>query len=144
MGRLQSDPIERRFSQYRQMSGGRFLVSLRDVYNSERILACRSLIKEGISFWAEDLKKHVVPAVSEELSLLLNADSNAILEYSLDNDSEEVAKTIGGYIAKKLLKRSICNDCKSIFIADSENIKNTSYLTLLSRGGLTVPSHHPC
>ena len=30
---------------------------------------------------------------------------------------------------------------KSIFIAaDSENIKNNSYLTLLSRGGLTVPS----
>ena len=141
MGRLQSDPIERRFSQYRQTSGGRFLVSLRDVYNSERILACRSLIKEGISFWEEDLKKKVVPAVSEELSLLLNADSNAILECSLDNNSEEVAKTIGGYIAKKLSKRSICNDCKSIFIAtDSENIKNTSYLTLLSRGGLTVPS----
>ena len=31
-GRLQSDPIERRFSQYRQMSGGRFLVSLREVF----------------------------------------------------------------------------------------------------------------
>ena len=54
-GRLQSDPIERRFSQYRQMSGGRFLVSLREVYNSERILACRSLIKENINFWNEDL-----------------------------------------------------------------------------------------
>ena len=54
MGRLQSDPIERRFSQYRQMSDGRFLVSLRDVYNSERILSCRSLVEEGISFWEED------------------------------------------------------------------------------------------
>ena len=29
--RLQSDPIKKRFSQYRQMSGGRFLVSLREV-----------------------------------------------------------------------------------------------------------------
>ena len=28
MGRRQSDPIERRFSQYRQMSGRRFLVSV--------------------------------------------------------------------------------------------------------------------
>ena len=36
--RLQSDPIERRFSQYRQMSGGRFLESLREVTNSERII----------------------------------------------------------------------------------------------------------
>ena len=50
-GRLQSDPVERRFSQYRQMSGGRFLVSLREVLNSERILACRSLIKVNIDFW---------------------------------------------------------------------------------------------
>ena len=35
--KLQSDPLEKRFSQYRQMSGGRFLVSLREVLNSERI-----------------------------------------------------------------------------------------------------------
>ena len=59
MGRLQSDPIKRRFSQYRQMSGGRFLVSLSEVLNSERILACRSLIKENINFWEEDLGKEV-------------------------------------------------------------------------------------
>lgn len=52
--RLQSDPVERRFSQYRSMSGGRFLVSLREVNNSERILACRSLIKEGVYFWNEE------------------------------------------------------------------------------------------
>ena len=111
------------------MSVGWFLVSLRDVYNLEKI-----------SFWEEDLKNHAVPAGSEELSLLLNADSNAILECSLDNDSKEVAMTIGGYIAKKLLKLSICNDCKSMFIAtDSEDIKNNSYFTLLSRGSLTVP-----
>ena len=43
--RFQSDPLENRFSQYRQMSGGRFLVSLREVYSSERILKCRSLLK---------------------------------------------------------------------------------------------------
>ena len=54
--RLQSDPIERRFSQYRQMSGGRFLVSLREVRNTERILSCRSLIKNDINFWKEDFQ----------------------------------------------------------------------------------------
>ena len=59
MGRLQSNPIKRRFSQYRQMSGGRFLISLREVLNSERILTCRSLIKEDINFWEEDLSKEV-------------------------------------------------------------------------------------
>ena len=44
--RLQSDPIEKRFSQYRRMSGGGFLVSLREVLTSERILACLSLMKK--------------------------------------------------------------------------------------------------
>ena len=55
-GRLQSDPIERRFSQHRQVSGGRFPVSLREVLISERILSCPSLIKENINFWEEDLE----------------------------------------------------------------------------------------
>ena len=43
--RLQSDLVERRFSQYRQMSGERFLVNLREVLNTEWISSCRSLIK---------------------------------------------------------------------------------------------------
>ena len=50
---MQSDSIERRFSQYRQMNGGHFLVSLNEVTNSEKILLCRSLLKEDIDFWNE-------------------------------------------------------------------------------------------
>ena len=37
-GRFQTDPLERRFSLYRQMSGGRFLVSLNEVLRSESII----------------------------------------------------------------------------------------------------------
>ena len=53
--RFQSDPLGRRFSQYRQMSGGRFLVGLREVNSSEKILKIRSLLKENINFWEGDL-----------------------------------------------------------------------------------------
>ena len=42
---FQSDPIERRFGQYRQMSGGRFLGNLKDVTYSKQILKFKSLIK---------------------------------------------------------------------------------------------------
>ena len=52
-GRMQSDPIERKFSQYRQINGGHFLVSLNEVTNSEKILLCHSLVKEDIDFWNE-------------------------------------------------------------------------------------------
>ena len=48
--RFQNDPIEKRFSKYRQMSSERFLVNLTEVLNSERILSCRWVIKENINF----------------------------------------------------------------------------------------------
>ena len=112
--RLQSDPIERRFSQYRQMSGGRFLVSLREVRNTERILSCRSLIKNDINFWKEDLQQ---PERNEDESYemideILRDRIEEISESVLDDDSSEVATNISGYIAKMLLKRSKCKDCE--------------------------------
>ena len=48
ISRLQSDPLQRRFGQYRQMSGGRFLVGLRDVTSSDRIIKIKSLLKEDL------------------------------------------------------------------------------------------------
>ena len=62
--RLQSDPVERRFSQCRRMNGGRFLVNLREFRNSERILICRSLLKENINFWEEDLTSENLECVT--------------------------------------------------------------------------------
>ena len=44
---LQSYSVERRFSQHKQISGGRFLGNLREVLNSKRILRGHSLIKEN-------------------------------------------------------------------------------------------------
>ena len=37
------------------MSGGRFLVTLREVLNSERILSYRSFIKKKINFWKKNI-----------------------------------------------------------------------------------------
>ena len=138
--RLQSDPIEKRFSQYRQMSGGRFLVSLREVLNSERILSCRSLIKKNINFWEENIQVDQDKNVARVLNELFNNRSEEIIESVLDNHSTEVAITISGYVARKLTKRSKCEDCKTSLIACDNDIENDSYLSLLSRGGLFVPS----
>ena len=57
--RLRSDAIERCFTQYSQMSGRRFLVSLKEVINSERILKCWLLIEVDIDFWEKHLKTEV-------------------------------------------------------------------------------------
>ena len=138
--RLQSDPIERRFSQYRQMSGRRFLVSLREVTNSERIIRCRSLVKADINFWKEDLGSDKQSLDFSALFALLSEHKIEITESALDSSSKEVSTTIAGYIAKKLSKRSNCDSCKSLLIASSMDLAENRYLNVLSRGGLIVPS----
>ena len=107
VARFQSDPLERRFSQYRQMSGGRFLVGLCEVYNSEKILSIRSLIMEDVNFWELDLRpdKSDGDNVQEFMKEVARLQVE-IQESSLDNDAREVATTIAGYINKKLQTRS--------------------------------------
>ena len=68
--RFQSDPLERRFGQYRQMSGGRFLVSLKDTVHSEKILKIKSLLKAGCDL--DDSVREEKPSVSNEQLLLNN------------------------------------------------------------------------
>ena len=70
---------------------------------------------------------------------MLCGRTEEISESVLDDDSSEVATTISGYIAKKLLKRSKCKDREKKLTVHNQNLQNDQYLTLLSRGGLFVP-----
>ena len=72
------------------MSSGRFLVSLVEAQHSENILSCRSLIKEDVNFWEEDLKKHHNDLINKELMVILDLNSNEISESTLLPETEEV------------------------------------------------------
>ena len=138
--RLQTDPLERRFGQYRQMSGGRFLVSLKDTLCSEKILKIKSLLKVGVD--VDENVKENEPGSEEVDNLLRNIDA---LNISIDNmklstDSREVAVHISGYIAKKFIKKkhACCKDHLTGKL--SEDNEDHNYIRILSRGGLTIPS----
>ena len=123
------------------MSGGRFLVSLKEVRNTERILSCRSQIKNDVNFWKEVLQQ---PECNEDESYemideMLCDRIEEISESDLDDDSSEVATAISGYIAKKLLKRSKCKDYEKRLTVHDQDLQNNQHLTLLSRGGLLAP-----
>ena len=62
------------------------------------------------------------------------------MESVLDIHSAEVATTISGYIAKKLTKLSKCKECKASLMVHDNDLGDDSYLSLLLRGGLFVPS----
>ena len=145
--RFQTDFLELRFSKYRQMSGGRFLVGLREVQNSERILVIKSLLKESICVWREDLQVESCENTTELIDkLIFSLDSlESFIDASkLDDSGIEVAAVVSGYIAKKLSKKLECSDCKNMLVS-SESLASAAeyeYLYKLSRGGLTVPSPH--
>ena len=114
--------IERRFSQYRQRSGGRLLVSLREALNSETILRCQSLIKENINFWEEYIDGDAEESL-DSINDLFDERADEIMEAVLDNDAKEVATTISGYVAKKLIKQSSCDLCKQTLPSQELTLK---------------------
>ena len=133
--KFQSDPLERRILQYRQMSGRNFLVSLRKVLSSENTLLCCSLLMQKVNFWQEDLIKDSLKP--EKFMVALICQDCDVDSLTLSPESIEVAYTIAGYIVKKLKKRLACPACNSSIIGD---LADCPYFLHLSRGGLTCLS----
>jgi hypothetical protein len=140
--KFQSDPLERRYGQYRQMSGGRFLVSLKDVNTSEKILKIKSLVQEGVDI-DDSVKVHrhndleVQKLLTEFKETVLNARGSIKLE----DNSKEVSDYVAGYISLKMQK--YCGGCCSDRLISKHNNSSDSaatYVSLLSRGGLTYAS----
>ena len=137
-GRFQSDPIERRYGQYRQMSGGRFLVSAKDISTSEKILRIKSLLKENIDI---DEAVKIPDDATEETRNFLSTVESFIRDsqsIQLSDDSRQVSDYIAGHIAYKA--KSICEDCCYYQLVGPNDDTEKSYLSLVSRGGLVVPS----
>ena len=87
--------------QYRQISGVRFLVGLKDVIWSERILKITNLVKESIDI-KDDIK------VTENEDAIQQELFDNIMEIGFENvmlsdETREVAADISGYI--KLVKK---------------------------------------
>lgn len=134
--RFQSDPIERRFGQYRQMSGGRFLVSAKEVSTSENILKIKTLVKEGFDL-SQSFK---VPKPTEEAEENLISVAEQVLgdvdSIQLNDTSKSVSDNIAGYIAHK--KEKLYDGCCGTLLLCDE--RKSEYIEKLSRGGLKKPS----
>ena len=142
--RFQSDALERRYSRYRQMNGGNFLVSLSEVKCSEKILLLRTMVKEGINFWEDDVKKEVFKATDhdalESFHVEVSEMFNEIAAAQLSQDTRLVSQNIAGYIARQIQKRFDCEECSNKVEATDKNTIHSAYINLLSRGGLKHPS----
>ena len=121
------------------MNGGHFLVSLNEVTNSEKILLCRSLLKEDIDFRNESALV-TNPALNFEKLEQILENFVATEETTLTNESEEVSFFIAGYVAKQLHTKTHCDVCATCFSGCASDVATGSYFDILTRGGLTIPS----
>ena len=130
--RFQSDPIEMRFGQYRQMSEGRFLVSLKEVLCSEKIIKIKSILKEGLEI--HEHKSLEIPNLCDfdQLDKTIDAILDDVDRICLNADH------VAGYVAHKL--QNHCKGCCEHLLIGGENAAARKYIPLLSRGGLKVPS----
>ena len=120
------------------MSGGIFLVSLREELSAERILTCRSLLKQSINLWEENLKP---VQKNEKILNILAQHESEINKLFLSPESKELANIFSEYITNKLIKHFQCEVCSLIMVSnDSDMATDKDYFDLLSQGSLTVPS----
>ena len=136
-GRMQTYCLERRFSHYRQMSGGRFLVSLNEVINSESIIKMKSLLQHELEISAlttESNQEYDEGILQEHILKLQSINYEHLV---LSEKSLQVVAYISGYISHRLLKDASCSDCINLLQQDPIL---TEYLQNLDREGLTLPS----
>lgn len=159
LGKFQTDNLEARFGQYRQMSGACYHISVKQVLESEKKLKAVSLIKLHSA-------KHDVINLSEIfLPLDTVSDSN---EYSNDNNYDNALFDdltvdlsdinisendiigllyITGYLANVILKNNSCSKCKEFLTISGTDVSSTVlpqnknyYFNVINRGSLKYPS----
>ena len=125
------------------MNSGHFLVSLREVNNSEKMLSLNSIIKAHLNFWEDNIyAEKKTDGVTLKLHTQFDEMTNKISECQLNEESKEVAVSIVSYVTKTLSSQLDCNQCKEklIFNNKDNGYDHGKYLSLLSQEVLTVPS----
>ena len=137
--RFQSDPLEKRYGQYRQMSGGRFLISAKDIVRSEKILKIKSLVKEGYDIDSSVKVSQIHCEADIKNFLQVARDTLRDVErVQLDKTSREVSDNVAGYIVHKA--EELLGECCISCVKSTAASSRAEYIGILSRGGLITPS----
>ena len=118
------------------MNEGKFLVSLREVLNTERILNCRCLFKENINFWEEGFK----PVQKNDNSILLGlAWIKNTWTFFVNRQQRRGIQNFR--LSQKIIKRFNVKCVPSLGLAIRVIMLHRSCIfVLVSREGLTVLS----
>ena len=110
-GNVNSDFIERRFGQYRQMSGGNYYISTKNAFDRERKVKILSLLEDP-GFNIKETEFHSLSNLDiceEEIHFFLND----CCDISPDCQDQAIIFYVAGYIAQSLLKKKNCESYRT-------------------------------
>lgn len=150
-GKFQTDPLEARFGQYRQLAGGQYHISVRQIFEIEKKIRILSTIELPIS----DGRKIVVNDFVED-EIIMDHDYCAtassqtftgelnVTQSDLDSTCSDVSilTYIGGYCCHSLMKKLNCECCAEFLLLNDINLRcdHHNLIDSLDRGGLKYPT----
>jgi hypothetical protein len=163
LGMINSDPLEKRFGWFRQLSGANYFASVRQFLEAEKKIRIKWLVKHGQVSLQE--VREVFKESNEAEKQRFFLDSAVLLaslpidslsaNFELEKGEEGIVYFIAGYIARSLLKTVKWNGCVSLlrknkavhsveFEDDLDSHESAAakeaYLDLINPGGLVSPS----
>ena len=145
LGKFQTDCLEARFGQYRQLCGGKYDVSLRQIFEVEKKIRIMSVLKLSLNnkcFVLESFKFDW--SEFECCSKFDDVDIGPVTADDLEkaNNYLPVITYIAGYCVYSVTKKLKCDKCREVLISPGGNVENLSntLIASISRGGLLHPS----
>ena len=150
LGKFQTDCLEARFGQYRQLAGAKYDISLRQLYECEKKLRVLSVLQLKINTRDVTLKSFALDwekfkdecetdsSICDMPVLLSNED------YASVQDNLPVITYIAGYSSFAINKKlNNCEHCKQYIVCSEgelSNIENYGLIKGITRGKLLYPS----
>ncbi|KAH7932958.1 hypothetical protein HPB49_005279 [Dermacentor silvarum] len=140
LGKVQTDSLESRFGQYRQMAGGQYHISVRQLCETEGRIRLQNVLPNMSS---DDLRG------IEEINSVRDAATSFnvhVSEADLDELRAQmpVIGYVGGYCAHAAMKVLKCESCRGHLVVTGNETETEedihSLITQLDRGGLKFPS----
>ena len=151
--KFQSDPIERRFSRYRQYHGGSYYISVRQIFDAEKKIKISTLLKHA-NFNLRSLSELSSPdadSANESPDLLLSHISEDFDFSKINSVTKNLAAFIGGFVANFICKNIKCTYCLNslhhdtqsfdLDILDCPSNEIFELINIRNRGGLKYPSN---
>lgn len=158
LGKCQTDKIEARFGWFRQLSGGNYFISCRQILESDKLIRVRSLVKFS-SMDLREVKKIFGPISGNEHDKVLKTSLSleAIIEFrplvhlQVVEDAN-VLYYVAGYLARSIARRTSCSSCKNLISQGKVIVpilepgeqetcpEYKKFLHQINRGGLSQPT----